>query len=61
LSHLRRLPLLTLVSIEAKDFLVSRFDELFYFFGSTARYTLKSVIGQVIGLIWRGVIEGLKK
>ena len=61
LSHLRRLPLLTLVSIEAKDFLVSRFDELFYLFGSTARYTLTSVIGQVIGLIWRGVIEGLKK
>ena len=61
LLNLNRLPLLTLVSIETKDFLVSRVDEIIYFFGNSVRYTLTSVLGQVIGLIWRGVIEGLKK
>jgi hypothetical protein len=61
LVELRQLPLITLVVIEAKDFFISRFDELFNFFGNGLRYTLTSVIGQVIGLVWRGVIEGLKK
>ena len=61
LLTLKRLPLLTLVSIETKDFLVSRLDEVIYLFGSSVRYTLTSVLGQVIGLVWRGIIEGLKK
>jgi hypothetical protein len=61
LVELRQLPLITLVIIEAKDFFISRFDELFNFFGNSLRYTLTSVVGQIIGLIWRGVIEGLKK
>lgn len=61
LSNLRRLSLVTLVSIEAKDFLASRLDEAVYVFGSSIRYTLTSLVGQVIGLVWRGIIEGLKK
>ena len=61
LLKLRRFSLITLVSIEARDFLISRSEEIIYFLGSNIRYTLTSVIGQVIGLIWRGVIEGLKK
>ena len=61
LLRLKRLSLVTLVTIEAKDFLISRLDETIYFFGSTLRYTLTSVVGQLIGLIWRGIIEGLKK
>jgi len=61
LKTLRRFSLLTLLSIETKDFVLSRFDEVVYLFGSTVRYTLTSVIGQVIGLVWRGIIEGLKK
>ena len=61
LLHLRQLPLFTLIFIETKDFVISRVDETIYLFGSTIRYTLTSVIGQIIGLIWRGIIEGLKK
>jgi hypothetical protein len=61
LVTLRRFSLLTLLGIETKDFLSSRLDETIYFFGSSVRYTFTSIIGQVIGLIWRGVIEGLKK
>ena len=61
LLSLSRLSLFTLISIEVKDFLTSRLDEFIYFFGSSVRYTLTSVIGQVIGLVWRGIIEGLKK
>ena len=52
---------MTLIGIETKDFLISRIDEAIYFFGNIIRYTLTSVVGQVIGLVWRGIIEGLKK
>jgi len=58
---LKRFSLVTLFFIETKDFLLSRVDEAVYFFGSSVRYTLTSVVGQVIGLVWRGIIEGLKK
>ena len=58
---LNQVSIITLLVIEAKDFLLSRIDEVIYFFGSTARYILTSVFGQVIGLVWRGIIEGLKK
>lgn len=61
LTHLRNLSLLTLIGIETKDFLVSRLDETIYLFGNSIRYTLTSVVGQIIGLVWRGIIEGLKK
>ena len=61
ITQLKRFSLITLLSIETKDFILSRVDEVIYFFGSTIRYTLTSVIGQVIGLVWRGIIEGLKK
>jgi hypothetical protein len=61
LVELRQLPLVTLIIIEAKDFFISRFDEFFNFLGSNVRYTLTNTLGQIIGLIWRGVIEGLKK
>ena len=61
LLNLNQFAILTLITIEIKDFLVSRFDETVYLFGSTVRYTLTSVFGQLIGLVWRGIIEGLKK
>ena len=61
LMDLRNFSLLTVIGIETKDFVRSRLDEAIYFFGSSVRYTLTSVIGQVIGLVWRGIIEGLKK
>lgn len=61
LLMLKQFALSTIIFIETKDFVLSRIDEVIYFFGSTIRYTLTSVIGQVIGLVWRGIIEGLKK
>ena len=61
LLKLNQFSVVTLVAIEIKDFLISRLDEVIYLFGSTIRYTLTSIFGQVIGLVWRGIIEGLKK
>ena len=61
LLKLNNFSIITLLSIEIRDFVVSRIDETIYLFGNTIRYTLTSVFGQVIGLVWRGIIEGLKK
>jgi|APCry1669189034_1035192.scaffolds.fasta_scaffold00019_21 hypothetical protein len=51
----------TLFFIEIKDFLFSRIDEIVYFFGNTIKYQVSSTLGQVIAVIWRNIIEGLKK
>ena len=61
INSLTNLSLLTLVFVELRDFLGSRIDETIYFLSKGLRFTLTTVFGQVIGLIWRGVIEGLKK
>ena len=61
LLTLKKLPLLTVTTIEFRDFIVSRLDETIYRFSNGLRFTLTSVLGRVIGLIWRGIIEGLKK
>ena len=60
-NSLKNLPLLTLTIVEVRDFLTNRLDELIYFLSKGLRFTLTTVFGQVIGLIWRGIIEGLKK
>ena len=60
-SSLRDLPLWTISIVELRDFLASRLDETLYLVGNGVRFTLTSVCGQVIGLVWRGIIEGLKK
>jgi Na+/H+-translocating membrane pyrophosphatase len=54
---------LALLAIAVYYYFLLKFnvDEVIYFFGSGIRYTLTSVVGQVIGLVWRGIIEGLKK
>ena len=39
----------------------SRLDETIYRLSNGLRFTLTSVLGRIIGLIWRGIIEGLKK
>jgi hypothetical protein len=61
IANLKKVPLLTIVVIEVRDFLTSRLDETLYTVVTGLRFTLTSVLGQVIGLIWRGIIEGLKK
>jgi hypothetical protein len=61
ITSLNDFSLVTLFLIELKDFTVSRLDEAIYFISKSVRFTLTSVFGQVIGLIWRGIIEGLKK
>jgi len=60
LQSLNNLPLTFITLIELKDFIISRFDEFIYFLSKGIRFTLTSVVGQFIGLIWRGIIEGLK-
>lgn len=60
ISYLSSFSLLTLMFVELRDFLVNRLNETIYFISKGIRFTLTSVFGQVIGLIWRGIIEGLK-
>jgi hypothetical protein len=61
LSSLTKLSLLTISLVELSDFLISRVDETIYFLTKGLRFTLTNVVGQFIGLVWRGIIEGLKK
>jgi len=61
IASLTKLPLLTIVGIEIRDFSISRLDEAIFAVSKGVRFTFSNVFGQVIGLIWRGIIEGLKK
>ena len=60
IKSLTNFALIPLIILESRDFLISRIDESIYFASKIVRFTLTSVFGQVIGLIWRGIIEGLK-
>ena len=46
---------------ELQDFLASRLNEIVFFISKGTKYFLTSIVGQTIGLIWRGIIESLKK
>ena len=61
IQYFSNLSLVPLTIVELRDFLVSRLDETIYFVSKGVRFTLTSVVGQLIGLIWRGIIDGLKK
>lgn len=60
-NSLTKFPLFVVTIVELKDFIGSRLDELVYFLSKGLRFTLTSVLGQFIGLVWRGIREGLKK
>jgi hypothetical protein len=60
LLHLSNIPLLVINYIELQDFLIARSNNIFLLIGRGSRYFLTSVVGRVIGLIWKGVLEGLK-
>jgi hypothetical protein len=57
---LNKFPLLVINYIELQDFLVARSNSSFVLFGKGSRYFFTSIVGRVIGLIWKGVLEGLK-
>ena len=61
LAELKQFSLVTVLSLEARDFFVSRVEELIYLLSTSVRFTVSSVFGQFLGLLWRGIIEGLKK
>jgi hypothetical protein len=46
--------------LELQDFLLSRLNEVIFFISKGTKYFLSSVIGQTVGLIWRGIVESLK-
>ena len=58
--NLTNFSLLTLVFIESKDFITSRLNETIYFLSKGLRVAFTSVLGRIIGLIWRGIVESLK-
>ena len=61
LLKLNRSSLVIINYVEFQDFLLCRIDETVFFASQTTRYLLTSVIGQTIGLIWKGIIETLKE
>lgn len=61
IEMLPNLSLSVLTYIELRDFLFARLDEAIYFLSSSLRFILTSVLGQFIGLVWRGIIDGLKR
>jgi hypothetical protein len=52
--------LLVITYTELNDFLTGRLEEFLYKIGSGVRYSLTQIVGKSLGLVWRGVLEGLK-
>ena len=52
--------LLIITYTELKDFLKIRFNEIIYKVGEGIRYSLTTLLGKSVGLIWRGILDGLK-
>ena len=61
LLKLNRSSLAIINYVEFQDFLLCRIDETVFFASQSTRYLLTSVVGQTIGLIWKGIIETLKE
>ena len=61
IQTLSNISLSVVTTIELRDFVLCRLDETIYFLSSSLRFLLTGVLGQVIGLVWRGIIDGLKR
>ena len=58
---LRKESTIILYYIELQDFVIARANEILFVVSKTTRYFLTSVVGRVVGLVWKGVIESFKK
>lgn len=61
LLRLKRGALAIINYVEFQDFLLCRIEETIVFASDRTRYLLTYVLGQTIGLIWKGIIETLKE
>ena len=61
LLNLNKSSLIMVNYLECQDFVLGRLDETIFLASRGAQYFLTSVLGQAFGLIWKGIIEGLKK
>jgi DNA-binding NarL/FixJ family response regulator len=59
LTRLRGIPWLTTIAFELRDALSPRLRSIVSFLGKIAVYLLTQVIGRAIGLIGRGIIQGV--
>ena len=59
LNQLRGIPWATTIALEARDAIAPRLRAVVAFVGSSLVYLLTQVIGRAIGLIGRGIIQGI--
>jgi DNA-binding NarL/FixJ family response regulator len=59
LTRLRGIPWLTTIAFELRDALSPRLRSILSFLGKIAVYILTQVIGRAIGLVGRGIIQGV--
>ena len=61
LLNLNKTSLVMVNYLECQDFILGRLDETIFLASRGTQYFLTSVLGQAFGLIWKGIVEGLKK
>lgn len=61
LLNLNKASLVMVNYLECQDFVLGRLDETIFLASRGTQYFLTSVLGQAFGLIWKGIVEGLKK
>ena len=61
LLELNSVALFVVNYIELQDFIVARSNGTLLLVGKGTQYFFTSVVGRAIGLIWKGVLDGLKK
>ena len=61
LLNLNKASLVMVNYLECQDFILGRLDETIFLASRGTQYFLTSVLGQAFGLIWKGIVEGLKK